>query len=246
MEDATCTASDENVLEPSKSELPNETEVQTSLIAEDNLSEGKNSIDTQDTNDANGNHDDNERKKGDHLPQRSSIRLALRKSIRTKTKPKSNVKSFATKGKSRRIIFKRNVNRSSLEFVSPVTSDSIYYNGTFFQKGDIVSFLDVEGGTYFAQLTGFLQDQFCEKSATVQWLLPSTHSKDGVFDVSTYVLGPEEDIPRKMAAMEFVMHAPSDYYKSRSPYPTVCSKNSGFIWTHLGPKVMSKDELDKF
>ena len=35
---------------------------------------------------------------------------------------------------------------------------------------------DVDGGTFYAQLRGFLTDQYCEKSAVITWLLPTTNS----------------------------------------------------------------------
>lgn len=49
--------------------------------------------------------------------------------------------------------------------------------------------------------------------------------------------GPEEDLPRKMEYLEFVCHAPSEYFKSRSsPFPTVPTRpEKGYIWTHVGP-----------
>ncbi|EMP35290.1 GATA zinc finger domain-containing protein 1 [Chelonia mydas] len=48
---------------------------------------------------------------------------------------------------------------------------------------------------------------------------------------------PEEDLPRKMEYLEFVCHAPSEYFKSRSsPFPTVPTRpEKGYIWTHVGP-----------
>lgn len=51
------------------------------------------------------------------------------------------------------------------------------------------------------------------------------------------LLGPEEDLPRKMEYLEFVCHAPSEYFKSRSsPFPTVPTRpEKGYIWTHVGP-----------
>lgn len=49
--------------------------------------------------------------------------------------------------------------------------------------------------------------------------------------------GPEEDLPRKMEYLEFVCHAPSEYFKSRSsPFPTIPIRpEKGYIWTHIGP-----------
>lgn len=87
-------------------------------------------------------------------------------------------------------------------------------------------------------------DNFCEKSAVITWLLPTQSSpppSDG-FDPSTYIIGPEEDQPRLLSCMEFVMHAPSDYYHNKNtPYPSVDTSNlgkhrnttGGFIWTTI-------------
>lgn len=57
---------------------------------------------------------------------------------------------------------------------TPVTSNFVFYKGTYFQVGDVVSMQDVDGGVYYAQIRGLLTDQYCEKSAAVTWLLPTT------------------------------------------------------------------------
>lgn len=48
-------------------------------------------------------------------------------------------------------------------------------------------------------------------------------------------VGPEEDIPRSLDCMEFIMHAPSDYFKSKStPYPIInAPAQPGYIWTSI-------------
>lgn len=94
----------------------------------------------------------------------------------------------------------------------PVTSDAIFYKGFLYQAGDIVSVIDVSGKIYYAQIRGFLQDQYCEKSASLTWLIPTQQSPKNVFDPYTYILGPEEDIPRKLAFLNFVCNCPSDYF----------------------------------
>lgn len=88
-------------------------------------------------------------------------------------------------------------------------------------------------------------DNFCEKSAFITWLLPTQSTPTSIdrFDPSTYVVGPEEDHPRLLSCMEFVMHAPSDYYHDKStPYPSIdsnpygsssSSSSGGFIWTNI-------------
>jgi hypothetical protein len=55
--------------------------------------------------------------------------------------------------------------------------------------GDIASVTDHDGGLFFVQLRGFLQDQYCEKSAVLTWLLPTQSSPKDHFDPSTYILG---------------------------------------------------------
>ncbi|KOB75228.1 GATA zinc finger domain containing protein 1, partial [Operophtera brumata] len=94
--------------------------------------------------------------------------------------------------------------------------ESAHSPAPYMQVGDIVSVLDVDGGTYYAQLRGFLTDQYCEKSAVLTWLLPTRASPppDKCFDPATYIIGPEEELPRKLECMEWVMHAPADYYRA--------------------------------
>ena len=55
--------------------------------------------------------------------------------------------------------------------------------------GDVVSLVDHEGGVYYAQLRGFLSDQYNEKSAVITWLLPTVHSSSNRFDPNSYILG---------------------------------------------------------
>ena len=58
------------------------------------------------------------------------------------------------------------------------------------QIGDIVSVMDEDDdGIYFAQIRGFLQDQFCEKSVVITWLVPTLNSPKDRFDPTTYILG---------------------------------------------------------
>ena len=69
---------------------------------------------------------------------------------------------------------------------------------------------------YYAQIRGFLQDQYCEKSAVLTWLLPTLHpGYDGQtrlhpgFHPQAFISGPEEDLPRRMECLDFVCRAPS-------------------------------------
>jgi len=55
-----------------------------------------------------------------------------------------------------------------------------------YKVGDIVCTSDVDGGLYYAQLRGFLQDDYCEKAAVVTWLIP-TQRNIQKFDPMLYV-----------------------------------------------------------
>jgi hypothetical protein len=94
-----------------------------------------------------------------------------------------------------------------------VTSDCIHHRGVFLQTGDIVALCDQDDGQlYFAQLTGFVQDIYCEKSASVNWLVPIRPTSREIFDPADYKIGLEDTQLRKLDSMIFIRHSPSDYY----------------------------------
>ncbi|XP_017770067.1 PREDICTED: GATA zinc finger domain-containing protein 1 [Nicrophorus vespilloides] len=174
---------------------------------------------------------------GESRPAKRKTRAT--RSYKTRLNPLALPKTVLPKGKGRRVIFKKTPTKAPTAVATPVTSDSIYYKGMYYQKGDVVSMIDEDGDHYYAQIRGFLTDQYCEKSAVVTWLLPTQESPPPAecFDPATYIIGPEEEVPRKLECMEFIMHAPSDYYKTKnSPYPMVYpTPEPGFIWTRLEP-----------
>lgn len=87
-------------------------------------------------------------------------------------------------------------------------------------------------------------DSYCEKSAYLTWLIPTKSSPppNECFEPSTYIIGPEEDLARKISCLEFVMNAPSNYYFNKNtPYPAPdiyfdsenSEPNNGFIWKNM-------------
>lgn len=152
-----------------------------------------------------------------------------------------------------------------------VTSDCIYHKGTFYQKGDIVAVCDQDDGQiYFAQVTGFLQDQYCEKSASLYWLVPTRPTTREFFDPLAYKIGLEDVQLRKLDCMTFVRHCPHDYYwrkhleasavanADKDPQSLRCQEkrgnnevnpkhgNSSYIWTTMEPcKVPSITTMRK-
>ncbi|XP_056670238.1 GATA zinc finger domain-containing protein 1-like [Monodelphis domestica] len=165
-------------------------------------------------------------------------RSARLRNTKYKSAPAAEKKE-STKGKGRRHIFKLKNPIKAPEAVSTIiTAESIFHKGMYYQIGDVVSVVDEQDGkTYYAQIRGFIQDQYCEKSAALTWLILTLASPKDQFDPASYIIGPEEDLPRKMEYLEFVCHAPSEYFKSRSsPFPTVPTRpENGYIWTHVGP-----------
>lgn len=135
--------------------------------------------------------------------------------------------------------------RTPYAYSLPMVTEFTIYNGQYYQVGDVVGLRDIENGKmYYAQIRGFLNDQYEEKSAVISWLLPSATSPDKGFDPGTYFLGPDEEAPRKLEYMEFIMHAPSDYFHNRrAPFPTTSMQpEKGFIWTRLDEGITYKKE----
>ncbi|XP_029444720.1 GATA zinc finger domain-containing protein 1 [Rhinatrema bivittatum] len=175
---------------------------------------------------------------GKQSKQEMHRRSARLRNTKYKSAPAAE-KKVSTKGKGRRHIFKLKNPIKAPEVVSTIiTAESIFHKGVYYQIGDVVSVIDEQDGkTYYAQIRGFIQDQYCEKSAALTWLIPTSHSPKDEFDPASYIIGPDEDLPRKMEYIEFVCHAPSEYFKSRSsPFPTIPTRpEKGYIWTHIGP-----------
>jgi hypothetical protein len=71
----------------------------------------------------------------------------------------------------------------------------LIFQGTIWRSGDIVSVRDVEGGIYYATIGMFLTDMYCEKSASITWLLPVRDDSNPYalkregFDPMMFVLG---------------------------------------------------------
>lgn len=62
--------------------------------------------------------------------------------------------------------------------------------GVYYQTGDVIRVIDEEDGKpYYAQIRGFMQDQYCEKSAALTWLIPTQSSPKDHFDPGTFIVG---------------------------------------------------------
>ncbi|XP_018804821.1 PREDICTED: GATA zinc finger domain-containing protein 1 [Bactrocera latifrons] len=153
----------------------------------------------------------------------------------------SNYTKVHSKGRSRRNIFKKIPLKTPVAQATTHVVESVFYKGTYLQVGDIVSLMDDKRNIYYAQIRGLLVDTYCEKSAYLTWLVPTQASpdpRDG-FDPASYLIGPDEDLSRKLSALQFIMHAPSNYYYDRTtPFPLpdameIDGKTKGFIWTTL-------------
>ncbi|XP_016982518.1 proline-rich receptor-like protein kinase PERK12 [Drosophila rhopaloa] len=148
----------------------------------------------------------------------------------------------ATGARNRRSLFKRPAQKTPKVQACTKFVKSVFYKGSYMQIGDIVSIVDGDQNLYYAQVRGLLVDAYCEKSAFLTWLIPTQDSPDPQegFDPATYLIGPDEELSRKLCYLEFVMHAPSNYYFDRStpfPLPDVdeytAQRSGGYIWTRL-------------
>lgn len=141
-----------------------------------------------------------------------------------------------------------------------VTSDCIHHRGVFLQKGDIVGLCDQEDGQmYFAQLTGFVQDTYCEKSASINWLVPIRPTCRELFDPADYKIGQEDTQLRKLDSMVFIRHTPYDYYLNDRCRSTANQSSNEldldlrhyqkqahpYIWTTMDPCRAPKVELGR-
>jgi len=120
--------------------------------------------------------------------------------------------------KSRRSLYKRKPMKSVLGSSAIVASQSIYHDGLLYRVGDIVCTSDIEGGTYYAQLRGFLQDEYCEKSAVITWLIPTKRNVTK-FDPMLFVPGLDEETPRPMSCFSFVCRASTNLFKAPNMHP---------------------------
>ncbi|KAM7345819.1 GATA zinc finger domain-containing protein 1 [Cochliomyia hominivorax] len=159
-----------------------------------------------------------------------------------------------TKGRNRRSLFKRVPLKTPMAQATTHSVESLFHKGSYLQVGDIVSLVDSEDNVYYAQIRGLLIDNYCEKSAFLTWLIPTQESPDPKegFDAATYLIGPDEELSRKLSCLEFVMHAPSNYYLDRTtPYPLPDSleydtKPGGYIWTTLPEYQRNKPTVELF
>ncbi|XP_065339328.1 GATA zinc finger domain-containing protein 1-like [Cloeon dipterum] len=151
------------------------------------------------------------------LPTRKSSRST--RSTLSNSNPYAYPRPVVSKPKEKKSVIRNAPNYAS---PSPVLklATQVRYRGTSIRIGDIVSVRGHDGAIYYAQIRGLLEDQYCDKSAALTWLLPTKNSPppERGFDPDTYILGMEEDVPRSLESMEFVMHAPSDYFKLQLPY----------------------------
>lgn len=184
---------------------------------------------------------------GKEKPTPSLSPRKLRKNVRSARKGgATGVGGNGSKtGRSRRFIFKKNPMKAPAITVTTRTVETLFHNNIYYQIGDIVSMLDTKDNVYYAQIRGLQIDSYCEKSAYITWLIPTTSSppSNERFDPATYLIGPEEDLPRKLSCMEFVMHAPSSYYMDRhNPFPkpdtwgpenTTQEDNSNYVWANI-------------
>ncbi|CAL4122657.1 unnamed protein product, partial [Meganyctiphanes norvegica] len=195
-------------------------------------------IDEKDADESNGNGGKDEDHDGDR--EKDSSKNEKKETKRKTRKGRQGNKGNIPKGKGRRYIFKKSATKAPTAVATPVTSQYLFYKNSYFKVKNLTDFIGFDRktgkighifkigiGDRIAHITLFMHLNF------------TTSERSLIFRRQRSVIGPEEDIPRKLEYMEFVCHAPSDYFKDRtSPYSTqIYQPHSCFVWTRMGPQI---------
>ncbi|VDN96907.1 unnamed protein product [Rodentolepis nana] len=144
-----------------------------------------------------------------------------KKTLRTRgtNRQKSFNGSANSKLKSRRQLFKSNPIKISPAKPCIRLETRYFHRGIWYQIGDIVSLTDTDGDEYYAQIRTFIIDSHEDAHVVLTWLVPTVEAKGKKFEASNYVIGMEEDIPRRIECVAFYARCPSDYFRPvDSPY----------------------------
>lgn len=133
---------------------------------------------------------------GRRREQETHRRSARLRDTECKSAPAAE-KKVSTEGKGRRRIFKLKNPIKAPECFSHNHCRIHLYKGVYYQIGDVVSVIDEQDGKpYYAQIRGFIQDQYCEKSAALTWLIPTLSSPRDQFDPASYIIGEFDQLYR--------------------------------------------------
>jgi len=168
--------------------------------------------------------------------QQSSKRkiITKQKLVVSKRVPKPSKKRLLGAEKGRRTLSKpKKVLKAILTQAEDKTSDYICFKGQIFQKGDIVSIVDSEDNNiYYAQCLIFLTDKHYKKYVGYNWLAPREDKlffPGEMFVPSKYKIAFSDDIFHCIETINFVCHAPTDYYlenRNRALSSFLPTKNS--------------------
>jgi hypothetical protein len=168
--------------------------------------------------------------------KKRSVRLNLKRLNKQNEDDDNNsvTSSSATNTTNRRSsIFKKiKPKKQDLTSCSVNTSEFVFHRGLYLQIDDIVSLFDGQD-VYYAQIRGFLTDQYASKSAILTWLLPTNLAQSNVFDENAFVLGPDEEFPRSLDCMKFVCRPKQSYFKHKHLLYDTSSTSSSFSNCYL-------------
>ncbi|CAL8107192.1 unnamed protein product [Orchesella dallaii] len=116
----------------------------------------------------------------------------------------------------------------------PRSSSFIEYKQVWYRLGDIVSLQKTER-RYFAQIVGFHTDQFCERYASIVWLIPKfkideSNPVNPPVTTESFRASIPEEKPVSMESLKFVLRPPPHYFRPENPF--TITRNKFFVFNN--------------
>ena len=157
----------------------------------------------------------------------------------------NSTSTLNSKNRRNSIFKKTRPKKVEISSCSVNTAEFVFHRGFYLQIDDIVSLFDGHD-LYYAQIRGFLTDQYAFKSAIITWLLPTNLSRLDNFDENTFVLGPDEELPRSLDCMKFVCRPKQIYLKHKHLLYDTNASSTSFSYSNCYLKDVKKNCLNLY
>ncbi|ODN05783.1 GATA zinc finger domain-containing protein 1 [Orchesella cincta] len=119
--------------------------------------------------------------------------------------------------------------------VVPCSSSTIEYKQVWYRLGDIVSLQKTIERRYYAQIVGFHTDQFCERYASIVWLIPKykideDNPENPPLTADSFKASIPEEKPISMNCLRFVLRPPAHHFQPQNPHTV--TRNRFFVYNN--------------